>query len=226
MKDNKSETPKPIRKLHNKKITPKPPKFNFIWIYAIILVGLVVVANILNGNNGKEIDYQKFEATMLKTHDVDKLVAYKSGDLVMVEVYIKKDSLKKPQYADVRQQRSIGLASTTPQYVFTDASYESLKNSINAAEKDFPENQKTPIQYQSRDSLWTNWFFQGIIMVLLFIGVWLFIMRRMSGGAGGGPGGQIFNIGKSKATLFDKESHVTVTFNDVAGLEEAKQEVM
>ena len=61
-------------------------------------------------------------------------------------------------------------------------------------------------------------------MVVLFAAVWIFIMRRMSGGSGGGPGGQIFNIGKSKATLFDKEAQVSVTFNDVAGLEEAKQE--
>jgi AFG3 family protein len=67
---------------------------------------------------------------------------------------------------------------------------------------------------------------QSVIMIVLFAAVWLFIMRRMSGGSGGGPGGQIFNIGKSKATLFDKESQVNVTFNDVAGLEEAKQEVM
>jgi len=71
-----------------------------------------------------------------------------------------------------------------------------------------------------------NWLVQGIIMVVLFAAVWIFIMRRMSGGSGGGPGGQIFNIGKSKATLFDKEAQVSVTFNDVAGLEEAKQEVM
>ncbi len=63
-------------------------------------------------------------------------------------------------------------------------------------------------------------------MAILLVGVWLFIMRRMGGGAGGGAGGQIFNIGKSKATLFDKEAQVSVTFNDVAGLEEAKQEVM
>jgi len=64
-----------------------------------------------------------------------------------------------------------------------------------------------------------------VVPILLFVGIWLFIMRKMGGGSGGG-GGQIFNIGKSKATLFDKESQVNVTFNDVAGLEEAKQEVM
>jgi len=164
---------------------------------------------------------------MLKQHDVDHIVAYKNGDLVVAEVYIKKDSLKKSQYAAVRDQRSIGgMGGQVPQYTFTDASYESLKKSITDAEKDMPDAQKTPIEFQSRDNLLSNWFFQGIIMLLIFVGVWLFIMRRMSGGTGGGPGGQIFNIGKSKATLFDKEAQVSVTFNDVAGLEEAKQEVM
>jgi cell division protease FtsH len=147
--------------------------------------------------------------------------------MVVAEVYIKKDSLKKPQYADVREQKSItGSTNTGPQYSFTDASYESLKQSIANAEKDFPDSQKTPIEFTTRESLLGNWLVQGIIMVVLFAAVWIFIMRRMSGGSGGGPGGQIFNIGKSKATLFDKEAQVSVTFNDVAGLEEAKQEVM
>jgi AFG3 family protein len=227
MKDNNLEKPKPIRKIGTKKIVPKPPKFNFMWFYAIIIVALLVVPYILNGGNGKEINYQEFETKILKPHDVDKLVAYKSGDLIEVEVYIKKDALKsKDQYKDVREQRNIGMQTNGPQYTFTDASYESLKQSIAAVEKDLPDADKTPINYVQRESLLSNWLVQGIIMVLLFAAVWLFIMRRMSGGTGGGPGGQIFNIGKSKATLFDKEAQVTVTFNDVAGLEEAKQEVM
>ena len=65
-----------------------------------------------------------------------------------------------------------------------------------------------------------------VLPLVLMIAVWMFIMRKMSGGGGAGGGGQIFNIGKSRATLFDKESQVAITFNDVAGLEEAKQEVM
>jgi len=228
MKEDKVEkTPKPIRKIPNKKLPPKPPKFNIMWLYAVVILSLLVVPYILNGSAGTEISYQKFESTMLKPRDVDHLIAYKSGDLLEVEVYIKKDSLdKKPQYRDVRNQRSYGFSDPSPQYTFTDDSFKSLKESIAIAEKDVPDGQKTPVKLVPHDSLWGNWFFQGIIMVLLFAGVWLFIMRRMSGGTGGGPGGQIFNIGKSKATLFDKESHVNVTFNDVAGLEEAKQEVM
>lgn len=226
--DNKADSPKPSRRITNKKITPKPPKFNLMWLYAIAIIGLLVVPTFLSSNSGKQISFQKFSNDMLKQHDVDHVVAYKNGDLVMAEVYIKKDSLTKSQYADAnKNQRGLSMAADGPQYYFTDASYESLKQSIGAVEKDLPDAQKTPIQFeQGKENLLSNWLVQCIIMAVLLVGVWLFIMRRMSGGAGGGPGGQIFNIGKSKATLFDKEAQVSVTFNDVAGLEEAKQEVM
>lgn len=196
-----------------------------MWLYAIVIVALVVVPYILSGNGGKEISLQDFESKMLKQHDVDHVSAYKSGDLVVAEVYIKKDSLRKPQYADVRDQRSFNM-NAGPQYYFNDASYESLKQSISNAERDLPDSQKTRLEFVPHDNLLSNWLVQGVIIMILFVAVWLYIMRRMSGGTGGGPGGQIFNIGKSRATLFDKEAQVNVTFNDVAGLEEAKQEVM
>lgn len=229
IKDKNSDNQKPLRKVPNKKIAPKPPKFNLMWLYAILIIGLLVVPSLWGSNTGIQIDFQKFSNTMLKAHDVDHIVAYKSGDLVMAEVYIKKDSLSKSKYSDVNKpQRGIALSNNDgPQYYFTDASYESLKQSLNSVEKDLPDAQKTPVKFeQGKENLLSNWLVQCVIMAVLLVGVWLFIMRRMSGGTGGGPGGQIFNIGKSKATLFDKESQVSVTFNDVAGLEEAKQEVM
>jgi len=229
MKDNNSKSDKPrFRRVPNRKITPKPPRFNFMWLYAVVILALLVVPYILGGNTPNEVSFQRFEANMLKTGDVDHLVAYKDGDRVIAEVYIKKDSLNKPQYKDVKGKRAISMNNAVAaQYIFTDASYESLKQSIANAQKDVPDANRVPIQYaQQRESLLSNWLVQGIIMLLLFAGLWLFIMRRMSGGAGGGPGGQIFNIGKSKATLFDKEAQINVTFNDVAGLQEAKEEVM
>ncbi|MBE9584915.1 ATP-dependent zinc metalloprotease FtsH [Mucilaginibacter sp. JRF] len=227
MKDNKLDKPKPIRRLSNKKITPKPPKFNLMWLYAVVIIALLVVPTILDNSQGKRIAYKRFETQMLKQHDVDKVEVYKSGELVYADVFIKQASLNKPEYADVKKdKRSISIGSNGPQYTFTDASYESLKQSITAAEKDIPDEQKTPIVFVQHENWLSNSLFQFIIMGVLLVAIWMFIMRRMSGGAGGGPGGQIFNIGKSKATLFDKEAQVTVTFNDVAGLEEAKQEVM
>lgn len=226
MKDNNSDTKKPIKKIPGKKIVPKPPKFNIMWLYAIIILGLFVVQYIFSGNNAKTISYQKFENEMLKPGDVEKLVAYKNGDLYNIDVYIKKDRLDHKKYDDIRNKGNLSVSSTGPQYVFTQATYESFETKIKEAEKDLPVDQRTPIMSESRESPWAGWFMSFILPVLLLVGFWVFIMKRMGGGAGGGAGGQIFNIGKSKATLFDKESQVTITFNDVAGLEEAKQEVM
>ncbi len=227
MKDNKPDTPKPIRKISNKKPAAKPPKFNIMWLYAIVIMILLAVGYFSNNGGAKPTTFQDFENNMLKQHDVKKLVAYKNGDLITVEVYIKKESLAKPQYSDVRDNKTItGSANNGPQYTFTYPTFETLYTALNASEKDFKDNEKISVEPTQHDNILSNVLFQAIIMVLLFAAVWIFIMRRMSGGGGGGPGGQIFNIGKSKATLFDKEAQVSVTFNDVAGLEEAKQEVM
>jgi len=226
-KDSKLEKPKPIRKISNKK-APKPPKFNFMWVYAILIGAFFVITYMLNDSGGKPITFQRFE-TQLKAGDVEKIVAYKNGDFVTAEVYIKPDSLtkKKAEYSDVTKSSNyFNTPGETSQYYFTDASMESLKTSIANAEKGIPDAQQIPIEYKQNESVFSNPLVQFILMGVLLVAVWLFIMRRMSGGSGGGPGGQIFNIGKSKATLFDKEAQVSVTFNDVAGLEEAKQEVM
>lgn len=227
MEDKKLDKPKPIRKISNKRIAPKPPKFNFMWLYAVAIAVFVGVAYFSGNNGGQQIDFKRFETEMLKPGDVDYVEAYKNGDYLVAEVHIKKDSLKKPQYADVvKQQHAFGVTATDPQYTFTDASFESLKQSIANAQKDVPDSQKIAIKYVPHDNIWSNGLVQVVVMIVVFALMLMFIMRRMGGGAGGGPGGQIFNIGKSKATLFDKEAQVSVTFNDVAGLEEAKQEVM
>src|ERR1700733_15233368 len=99
MKDNKLEKPKPLRKIPNKKISPKPPKPSIMWFYAIIVVVILGLATLLNGNTTNQITFQRFSEQMLKQHDVDKITAYRNGDLIVAEVYIKADALKsKSQY--------------------------------------------------------------------------------------------------------------------------------
>ncbi|WP_242689301.1 ATP-dependent zinc metalloprotease FtsH [Pedobacter sp. SYSU D00535] len=197
-----------------------------MWLYAAIIIGLFVVQYLFNDNNAKKISYQQFETQMLRPGDVEKIVAFKSNDLITAEVYIKQNKLNQPKYKDVRGNESFNMSGNNPQYFFTYGSFDALTAKLNEAEKELPAEQRTPLVFDSRENFWASWFMSIILPVLLLIGFWIFIMRRMGGGAGGGAGGQIFNIGKSKATLFDKESQVNVTFNDVAGLEEAKQEVM
>ncbi|WP_207421819.1 ATP-dependent zinc metalloprotease FtsH [Desertivirga brevis] len=227
MKEKKADNfKKTIKKRSTKKIVPKPPKFNIMWLYAAIIIGLFAVQYFFNGSSAKKINYQQFESQMLRPRDVEKIIAYKNNDLIMAEVYIKKDRLSQPKYADVNKEENFSMSGTSPQYFFTDGSFDALQAKLREAEKDIPLEQRTPVSIESRENFWASWFMSIILPVLLLIGFWVFIMRRMGGGAGGGAGGQIFNIGKSKATLFDKESQVNVTFNDVAGLEEAKLEVM
>src|ERR1700734_2136084 len=101
MMDNKPEKPKPLRKISNKKISPKPPKNGFMWVYAVIIA--LVLGGMLYTSNGSivQIDNIRFE-NMLAQHDVESVVAYKSSnDICVAEVHIKKSSLSKPEYNDV-----------------------------------------------------------------------------------------------------------------------------
>nr|MBC7613447.1 ATP-dependent metallopeptidase FtsH/Yme1/Tma family protein [Pseudopedobacter sp.] len=225
MKENLDKK-KQIKKVPGKKIMPKPPKFNIMWLYAVIIVVILGFQFFMSGSNSKLITYQKFDNEMLKSGDVEKLVAYKQEDLIVAEVYIKKDRLSEQKYKDVKSDDGFSFGGANPQYRFTDGSFESLQSRLTASQKDLPEDKKVSLSYESRSNPISSIFWSFIVPIALFALFWIFIMRRMGGGAGGGGGGQIFNIGKSKATLFDKESQVNITFSDVAGLEEAKQEVM
>ena len=226
MKENPSTKPKLIKRIPN---IPKKPqkgsKFNIFWVYAAIILGLILLQVFFSADTTKTIPYRTFETQMLLPGDVEKLVAYKHEDLVKVEVYIKKDRLKEAKYKDYISKSNIGNSNNGPVVVFTAGSMDLLAQQLKDSQKNIPSEQQILATPDTRQSSFNNWFFTAIIPILLLLGFWIFIMRRMGGGAGG-AGGQIFNIGKSKATLFDKESQVNVTFNDVAGLEEAKQEVM
>lgn len=216
-----------MKKVPTKKITPKPPRFNIMWLWIAIFLGFILLNYVFTEDKTKQITYQEFETEYLHSGDIDRLVAYKRNDLIFVEVFIKKDKLSEEKYAEVRpSSNTLMLAPATgPQFIFNDGSFDGLERKLEAAQTDVPAADRVSIKVEDRSSVWTGWILTIIFPLLLIFLFWIFIFRRMGGG-GGGPGSQIFNIGKSKATLFDKESQISVTFNDVAGLEEAKQEVM
>ncbi|WP_293313587.1 ATP-dependent zinc metalloprotease FtsH [Pedobacter sp. UBA5917] len=225
MNDNQN-TEKQGKRLPN---IPKKPqkgsKFNIFWVYAAIIIAIIAAQFLFTGDSGKEVKYDVFESKMLLTGDVDRIVAYQTEDLVKAEVYIKKDSLNKPQYKQYKSTSSLNMSSGPTVFFTYGGKFADLRTALADSQKALPAGRK-PISFQSenRSNPLASWFLSIILPVLLLIGFWIFMMRRMGGGAGGG--GQIFSIGKSKATLFDKESQVNITFNDVAGLEEAKTEVM
>lgn len=209
----------------SKRTLPKPPKFNFYWIYAILLVAVLAFNFIYSGNSAKEVSFQRFTNEMLLTHDVDKIIGYQQGNIYIIEIYIQKEKLTNEKYKDINTSQF--LTATGPHYYFTEAatSVSDLKEQLRELQKGFAPNEQIAVQFIERSNWGRDFLLTWVLPLAIMIAVWIFIMRRMSGG-GSGPGGQIFNIGKSKATLFDKESQVSITFSDVAGLEEAKQEVM
>ena len=217
-----------MKKIPSKKVTPTPPKFNMLWLYIAMFLGFIALNFFYNSSGAKEITYEKFEQEMLLTSDVEKLIAYNKGNIVEVEVYIKGEKLKSDdKYKDVvRPEGGLNLSSSTgPQYIFTEGSAEILNQRLAASQENLPaESPRISAKWEERTNAFGSVFMTFILPIIILVAVWMFLMRRMNGGGAGG--GQIFNIGKSKAQLFDKESQINITFNDVAGLEEAKTEVM
>ncbi|MDM1293872.1 ATP-dependent metallopeptidase FtsH/Yme1/Tma family protein [Sphingobacterium sp. N143] len=220
-----------MKKIPSSKVSPKPPKFNFVWLMIAMFLGFFALQYVFGESPAKEISYSDFETRMLNTGAVERLVAYKKNDLVEVEVYLKKGWKDNPNFKDVTKNNDpipslSGQENAGPQYIFKDASPDVLEKKLAASQAELAQGTpKVQLTYDDRSNPWASWFVTFMLPLLVLAAIWIFLMRRMGGGAGGG-GGAIFNIGKSKAQLFDKESQINITFNDVAGLEEAKQEVM
>jgi AFG3 family protein len=197
------------------------PRFSFTWIYIIIALGLLGLQLTKMFGVERRITFDRF-AEMTRNEDVERLVVVNNEEAY---VYIKKDKLGQGEYQDIKPE-SRTLNPDQPHFVFNIGTPEVLQGKLKTLNESLVKAKKTPIneEYETRTN-WTGTILTYLIPLLLFIGLWIFILRRMGGGAGG-PGGQIFNIGKSKATLFDNSTKVNITFSDVAGLDEAKEEVM
>jgi AFG3 family protein len=228
MKENQNtdNKPKPIKRLPN---IPKKPqkgaKFNIFWVYAVIIVGLITVQVLYTSDSSQQISYQTFEREMLMPGFVDKIETYKVEDIARADIFIKKDKLDDPRIKKYISTKW-GAQSKGPLVYVPINSVDDMDKRLKESAKFLPQGTVLPVVTPvSKSSAWSGVLINIILPLLLIVGLWIFMMRRMAGGSGAG-GGQIFNIGKSKATLFDKESQVGITFNDVAGLEEAKQEVM
>ena len=166
------------------------------------------------------IDYNRFQK-MIKSYDVSKIVVIKNQEIV--EITLNEDALLNSNYKDELESSNLINNIYGPHYRLEVSTIESFENRYDELISSLGKQNSYEIEYltESRTDIYSflqTWGFT----ILILIGFW-FLLRRMSGGAG--PGGQIFNISKSKASLFDKESKIKLTFRDVAGLEEAKEEV-
>ena len=211
-------------KKSNKPKLPPMPKFNFYWIYGIL--GIVMLGILYMPKDvALKTTWNDVRTNMLETQDVEKIIVINKE---RAEVYIKKDALKNDKYKTLKTRGMFG-EDAGPHYYFEIGDVNQFSNDLNNAKADYEKRNvgqtlSIPVEYITQKNYFGD--ILGWILPFLLLGaVWMFFMRRMGGGAGGG-GGQIFNIGKSKATLFDKEAQVKTTFKDVAGLDEAKVEVM
>ena len=198
----------------------KPGKFSFnsYWIYGSIILGLIIFnLMFLNEASIEVINFQRF-AQLVEAGDVAKIEVVNKKD---ARVFLKEQSLTKPEFKKLNEST---FSKTRPQFVFNIGPPESFADQINELNNRVAPELRVFPDYVDKEN-WVGPLMGWLIPIFLFLGLWIFMMRRVSGGAGG-PGAQIFNIGKSKATLFEKDARVTVTFADVAGLEEAKEEVM
>ncbi|MEY2595254.1 MAG: hypothetical protein RI965_526 [Bacteroidota bacterium] len=203
----------------------KGPSFSFYWIYviaAVVLIGYQVMRGV--SPDARNITELEFKQKMLSQNDVAKLEPVKNKDIV--RVYINRDSLDKKVYKDMLGDKLVyAKSSKGPHFQFGYSKIDDYQENLNKYFSDHPEVREVPVEPITDPEFFgplVNFLFPILMFGLLMV----LMMRKMGGGAGGGGGGGIFSIGKSKAQLFDKGTKVNITFKDVAGLDEAKQEVM
>lgn len=207
------------KKQSNKKIEPKRPKFSAYWIYAAIII-IFLGINFFGGGGFTEpakTNPQEFES-YLRNGDVEKveIVNRNQAKVFLTEEAKTKDVHKKSS------ENELFASGDTPAYTFEFGDLQNFENTITNIKEE--NNLNTVVTYNTQSNVLGD-ILLTLLPFILIIGIWIFIMRKMSSGAGGGAGGQIFNIGKSKAKLFDQNTDVKTSFKDVAGLEGAKEEV-
>ncbi len=201
-------------------LPPKPPRGNYqTWIILATLGFILLLMYFGNSGELPAITRSEFE-NMIESRDVKRVVLVKNMDVV--EVTLTADALNNAKYREKLEKSSrFGINPNGPHFKMKVGSVDTFISDYRELNKKIPRNEQIDLQFEERSdyfSLFLNWGF----LLFILIGFWM-LMRRMTGGAG--PGGQIFNIGKSRAALFDAENKVKVTFEDVAGLDEAKEEV-
>ncbi|NJB70705.1 cell division protease FtsH [Saonia flava] len=205
----------------DKNTSPKKPKFSSWWIYgliAILLLGFQFFGSNSFANTKKTTTSELQE--YLRNGDISKILIITNTR--QAKVFLTDEALQKDVHKDVAEKPLIPSTGIVPQYVLDYGDLQNFENDIKKLKQE--NNLETIVDYDTESNLFMEMLL-GILPFILIIGIWIYLMRRMSGGAGGGAGGQIFNIGKSKAKLFDEKTDTRTSFKDVAGLEGAKEEV-
>ena len=204
---------------NNNKMNMNMPRPSMLWIYG--LIGLFIIGwYLFDGSNEAPLpsDWTTVQE-MVEKGDVEKIQVVNRDQ---AQVFLKKEAGEKYRNDSV-DKRFRRLPESGVQLTFTIGSVDSFREDLKAAEE--KSGQTVPVIYENKANDWTS-ILINLLPWVVIIGAWFFIMRSMSRGAGAGGGGGIMNVGKAKAQVFDKDNSKRVTFKDVAGLEEAKVEIM
>ena len=200
-----------------KNLNPKNFKFKIYWVYAIIFIFFIGI-QLINIKATQTTNFKDFNDQMLQQGKVEKITVINNEKAF---IYIKKEFLSEEQFKDVSKQIIGESLNLGPHFFFEIGSVDVFKKDLDNAQKNFDYEDQISIVYETKKDVFGD-ILGWILPLVFFIAVWVFIMKRMSGGGAGG--GQIFSIGKTKGKLVDK-SNIKVTFKDVAGLEGAKEEI-
>ncbi|MDP4774439.1 MAG: ATP-dependent zinc metalloprotease FtsH [Schleiferiaceae bacterium] len=199
------------------------PKFNFSWIYIAVFIGLLALqfAQSRLGNQTLPSNFNDLSDRIERGH-VDRIKVVNGKE---VYVFVNADSLATlTEYEELAKTTVGDAVNEGPHFVF-EMPAESFDRAMERFYDQRPNTAEVSVEYKDEPNYWGE-ALSWIMPLLIFAALWFFLMRRMGGGGSGGPGGQIFNIGKSRAQMFDADSAVKVTFKDVAGLDGAKDEVL
>ncbi len=204
----------------------KGPRFNIYWIYGIIVLAILGVQFFSTGldNSNKEYSFKEFRTNYLDKGLVAKVVVIKNQDLV--QVYLKQGATTAEQQQANKTPLNFGGGDKSYAFQFEIGSVEQFNQDLLDAQKSVAPDQQVNVVYETKGDLIHSLLSSFLLPVIFLVAMWFLIFRKMGSGASGGGAGGIFNIGKSKAQLFEKGTRVNITFNDVAGLDEAKVEVM
>ena len=192
---------------------PKMFRFNLYWMYGLIFIMLVALYMTNDSSGTKELGWTEFQK-LAQENVFDKMTVYNKTNLVEATV-------KNGKTEQVFGNMDVSKIGVSPKVYVKIPSADKFSDFYDKAVAD--SHIDTQVRFEEGDDAIWN-FLVSFGPIILLIGVWMFLMRRMSGGTGAGPGG-VFSVGKAKAQLFDKDNDRKVTFKDVAGLAEAKQEV-
>jgi ATP-dependent metalloprotease FtsH len=198
---------------------PKP-KFNAVWIYVILAV-LFLGLQIFNvKKNITEVQWSRFADEMIKNNEIEKIVVVNKEK---AEIFLRPEVIESGKYPSFNKKNlTTPSVSKGPHFYLNIGDLEMFISDLRDLQEEHNIS-RIPVSYEKREDILGN-LLSWLLLPLIIVVIWVFMFRRMSGGAGG-PAGNIFNVGKSKAKLFDRESNVKIDFKDVAGLEEAKVEI-